>query len=212
MSTEHLKTSGERRLIVYKISGVKGTLSTYTFTAGHVWPYKLVMALLRIAISKGTNLQTHTPVSRVSQTQDADGRWTVFTSRGAIKAKKIVFASNAYTAGIAPQFNNKIVPVRGICSRITTPADKPAPLLVNTMSIRHGPAQYDYLIPRTDGSIVVGGAKQTFWAEPKYWYGITDDSKLIEPAKSYFDGLMQRHFNGWEDSGAYTDRVWTGST
>lgn len=44
-----------------------------------------------------------------------------------------------------------------------------------------------------------------------WWYGVTDDSKLIEPAKNYFDGYMQRHFQGWEDSGAFTDRVWTGS-
>jgi glycine/D-amino acid oxidase-like deaminating enzyme len=66
------------------------------------------------------------------------------------------------------------------------------------------------MIPRLDGSIVVGGAKPRFWHDPKQWYGVTDDSKLIEPAKDYFDGLMQRHFNGWEESGAYTDMVWTG--
>jgi hypothetical protein len=85
--------------------------------------------------------------------------------------------------------------------------------MTNTMSIRYGPQLYDYLIPRADGSIVVGGAKQTFWfQDPKEWYGVTDDSTLIEPAKNYFDGLMQRHFKGWEDSGATTDKVWTGST
>lgn len=33
---------------------------------------------------------------------------------------------------------------------------------------------------------------------------------MIEPAKSYFDGYMQRYFRGWEVSGAYTDKVWTG--
>lgn len=70
---------------------------------------------------------------------------------------------------------------------------------------------FDYLIPRADGSIVVGGAKQEFWHEKKWWYGNTDDGNLIEPAKNYFDGLMQRHFKGWEDSSAVTDRVWTGS-
>jgi hypothetical protein len=40
---------------------------------------------------------------------------------------------------------------------------------------------------------------------------VTDDSRLIEPAKHYFDELMQRHFIGWEDGGAYTNKVWTGS-
>jgi glycine/D-amino acid oxidase-like deaminating enzyme len=195
-----------------RVSGVKGALCAFSFTAAHIWPYKFVMALLQIAIKKGVNLQTHTPVSSVSTTPNSEGWWIVTTSRGAIKAKKVVFASNAYTAGIAPQFSNKIVPVRGICSRITTPSNKPAPHLSTTMSIRYGVGQYDYLIPRTDGSIVVGGAKQRFWEDPTHWYGVTDDSKLIEPAKDYFDGLMQKHFKGWEESGAYTDKVWTGST
>lgn len=122
-----------------------------------------------------------------------------------------MYATNAYTAGIAPQFAHKIVPVRGICSHIVTPKDKPSPLLPNTYSIRYGPAHYDYLIPRPDGSIVVGGAKQDFWHDKSWWYGVTDDSKLIEPAKHYFDGLMQRQFVGWDDTEAYTENVWTGS-
>lgn len=169
------------------------------------------MHLLNLVVKKGVNLQTTTPVTSVSDTQDENGRWTVNTDRGSIKTRKLVFASNAYTAGIAPQFAHKIVPVRGICSRIVAPEGKPAPHLPNTYSLRYGFSLYDYLIPRPDGSIVVGGAKQNFWHNKEWWYGITDDSKLIEPAANYFDGLMQRQFLGWDDSGAYTDKVWTGS-
>lgn len=47
--------------------------------------------------------------------------------------------------------------------------------------------------------------------EPANWYNVTDDSRLIDSAAHYFDGYMQRHFHGWENTGAYTDRVWTGS-
>lgn len=47
--------------------------------------------------------------------------------------------------------------------------------------------------------------------EPGNWYNVTDDSRLIDSAARYFDDYMQRHFHGWEDTGAYTDRVWTGS-
>lgn len=70
---------------------------------------------------------------------------------------------------------------------------------------------YDYLIPRNDGSIIVGGAKQNFWPDRSHWYDVSDDSKLIEPARSHFDGLMQRMFIGWEDSDAFVDKIWTGS-
>ncbi|KAH6671653.1 FAD dependent oxidoreductase [Halenospora varia] len=192
-------------------SGVKGAKACFSFTAGHVWPYKLVMHLLSLVVAKGVNLQTTTPVTSVSDTPEKDGRWIVTTSRGSILARRVVFASNGYTAGIAPQFAHKIVPVRGICTRITVPQSvEHAPFLPYTYSLRHGPNLYDYLIPRADGSIVVGGAKQEFWHERKWWYGVTDDGALIKPATKYFDGYMQRNFRGWENSGAYTDKVWTG--
>ena len=68
------------------------------------------------------------------------------------------------------------------------------------------------MIPRNDGSIVVGGARKDFAEDISTWYNVIDDSKLIGgSADTYFDGYMQRHFKGWEDSGATTDRVWTGS-
>lgn len=40
------------------------------------------------------------------------------------------------------------------------------------------------------------------------WYDNADDSRLIESAARYFDNCMQRHFHGWEETWAYTDRVW----
>jgi glycine/D-amino acid oxidase-like deaminating enzyme len=172
----------------------------------------MVMHLLNLVVSKGVNLQTHTPVTQISEIRDSDGYYTIKTQeRGSMKAKKIVFATNAYTAGIVPQFTNKIVPVRGICSRIVAPKET-TPLLTTSSSVRYGHMLYDYLIPRADGSIVVGGAKQDFWDSlPHEWYGNVDDSKLIEPAKNYFDGYMQRTYKGWENSGAKVDKVWTGS-
>ncbi|KAK2608033.1 hypothetical protein N8I77_006670 [Diaporthe amygdali] len=192
------------------ISGVKDAKCCFSFTAAHLWPYKLVMSLLSKIVAKGVNLQTNTPVTSVSSETDSAGRWTVTTSRGSILAKKIIFATNGYTAAIAPQFEHKIVPVRGICSRIVPTAPENTSRLVHTYSLRYGPALYDYMISRLDKSIVIGGAKQPFWHDKSHWYGVTDDSKLIEPATTYFDGLMQRHFSGWEDSGAYTDKVWSG--
>ncbi|KUI72488.1 Gamma-glutamylputrescine oxidoreductase [Cytospora mali] len=192
------------------ISGVKGAKCCFSFAAAHLWPYKLIMHLLSKLVAKGINLQTHTPVTSISSTPDAAGRWTVTTSRGSIRASKIIFATNGYTAAIAPQFEQKIIPVRGICSRIVPVVPKKTSHLVNTYSLRYGPALYDYMIPRLDRSIVIGGAKDRFWHDKSHWYGVTDDSKLIEPAQDYFDGLMQRHFDGWEESGACTDSVWTG--
>lgn len=192
------------------MTGIKDTKCCFSFTAAHLWPYKLVMGLLSKLVDEGVNLQTHTPVIGISEEQDLDGNWIVTTDRGTIRSKKVILATNGYTAAISPQFHDKIVPVRGICSRIIAPDASKVSRLTNSYSIRYGQGIYDYMIPRLDGSIIVGGAKPKFWHDPKQWYGVTDDSKLIDPAKDYFDGLMQRHFTAWEESCAYTDMVWTG--
>lgn len=169
------------------------------------------MHLLSTLVAKGINLQTHTPVHAVSATPDPKtGRWTVTTPRGTLYPRNIVFATNGYTAAIAPQFAHKIVPVRGICSRIVPTAPENAAPLAHSYSLRYGPALYDYMVARLDKSVVIGGAKDRFWHDKAHWYGVTDDAHLIAPAADYFDGLMQARFHGWEASGAVTDSVWTG--
>ncbi|KAH0423422.1 FAD dependent oxidoreductase [Colletotrichum camelliae] len=183
-----------------KVSGVKGAKCCFSFTAAHLWPAKMIHQILQRLLEKGAiNLQANTPVSSISETPDADGSWTVQTPRGAIRAGKVVVATNGYTAQVLPQHADRIVPVRGICSRITSARGAHTPHLVNTYGIRFDGVNNDYLIPRADGSIVVGGARQMFWHRRAEWF---DNVRG--------DGYMQRLFRGWEDSGAEVDRVWTG--
>lgn len=138
-------------------------------------------------------------------------RWQVDTPRGSIVAKVVILATNAYTSALAPQYKEAIIPVRGTCSRIAVPPELNAPRLTNTYTLRWGERDYDYLIPRGDGSIIVGGARSAFIHDLDSWYNVSDDSRVLASAVRYFDGYMQRNFAGWEDSHAYTDRVWTGS-
>ncbi|KAK1980883.1 FAD dependent oxidoreductase [Colletotrichum cereale] len=192
-----------------QLSGVKGVKACLSYTAGHLWPYKLIIHLLSKAIDAGVNLQTHTPVNAVTETPDADGHLTLSTPRGKIRAGKIVYATNAYTSSLLPEFVDKIVPVRGICSHIS-PGKTPSPLLPHSYIVRWSDTEYEYLIPKLDGSIVVGGARSKYYHDLPSWYNNVSDDQLIESAKTHFDGYMQRVFHGWEDSGATTSKVWTG--
>ncbi|KAH8673197.1 FAD dependent oxidoreductase [Ilyonectria robusta] len=191
-----------------KLSGVKGAKGCFSYTAGHLWPYKLIHHMFSKAIEQGVNLQTNTPVQSVSSGPDATGRWILKTSRGVVKAKQVVMATNAYTSALLPEYTNKIIPYRAVCSHIVTPGK--APLLTNSYALRFAEWDFDYLIPRPDGSIIVGGARRAYIGHQEDWYGNVDDTKLIERARHYFDGYMQRHFSGWENSGAYVDDIWTG--
>lgn len=179
----------------------------------HIWAYKFVLHLINRVVAQGVNLQTHTPVSEILSSNDPSSpyRWIVRTPRGLVTAKSVVLATNAYTSAIVPQYKEKIVPVRGTCCRIAVPPGTKAPRLTNTYTLRLSGWDYDYLIPRADGSIVVGGARSSFYEDDKNWHNVSDDSHVLEPAIRYFDDYMQRNFVGWENSHAYTDRVWTGS-
>ncbi|KAH7159430.1 hypothetical protein B0J13DRAFT_592120 [Dactylonectria estremocensis] len=123
-------------------------------------------------------------------------------------AAQVVMATNAYTAAVLPEYKDRIIPYRAICSRITTTAK--APHLANSYALRFDDWDFDYLIPRPDGSIIVGGARQAYVRHLEDWYGSTNDAELIKRARHYFNGYMQRHFYGWESSGARVDDVWTG--
>lgn len=90
------------------------------------------MHLLQRAVDQGVNLQTNTPVLSISDTPSKAGYYSVSTPRGTLLARKIVFATNAYTSSLLPSFQQKIVPVRGICTRITCPPDTTPPFLPNT--------------------------------------------------------------------------------
>lgn len=169
-----------------------------------------MMGLLQIAVSKGLNLQTHTPVTAISPAPTPSGKWAASTPRGSVSAKQVIFATNGYTATLLPEYEGKIVPCRGICSHITCPPGSHPPQLDKTYCLRLKNGSHDYLIPRADGSIVVGGGRSHFFEGKENWYNTVDDSSLIVPAAHYFDNYMQEHFVGWEDSGAKVDQIWTG--
>ncbi|RHZ46221.1 NAD(P)/FAD-dependent oxidoreductase [Aspergillus thermomutatus] len=194
------------------ICGVKGAVACASYTAGTIWPYKFIMHLLAKLLASGkVNLQTHTRATAVTPFADGNGSgFTVDTPRGSLHADKVIHASNAYVSSLLPQYKHSIIPCKGICCRITVPEGKPAPLLTNSYINRTKENVLSYLIPRPDGSIIVGGASALFKPHREQWYNNTDDSVLIDVAKDFYDGYMQRTFRGWEESGAGVDQIWTG--
>lgn len=161
-------------------------------------------------VSQGVHLQTSTPVTDVlPANEDArDHRWLVQTPRGAVRTNVVIYATNAYTSALVPEVRDKIVPVRGMVARL---AGANAPKLKDSYLMRFSEHEYDYMIPRPDGSIILGGARRDFFKDLDEWFDVTDDSKLMEGARGYFDGYMQRHFLGWKDSDVCTEEIWTGS-
>ena len=153
-------------------------------------------------------LYTHTPVVQVDASA-SKARNFVSTKRGAMTASKVIFATNAYTGGILEPYKSVIIPFIGEASHLT-PHKPVNPHLSHTYNISYTPDRVDYLNPRPDGGIVVGGGKWTYADQRDIWYNNVDDSQLFEGPRPHFDGLMQKHFRGWEQSGTRLDKLWTG--
>ncbi|KAK8087830.1 hypothetical protein PG997_002791 [Apiospora hydei] len=204
-----------------RVTSVKGARAAFSGPACSLWPYKLLTQLLEKAMERNPrlNLQTETPVLSVEAVDEGKSGTVIYTDRGSIRAKKVVFATNAYTAGLLPQYQGVINPYRGTASHLAPPkdAEQVFPHLSHTYNIEYG-LQYpvtstvDYLNPRPDGGIVMGGGRWLFQEPRGLWQNNIDDSVLIEPVldASYFEGYMQRVFRGWESSGTELDKVWTG--
>ena len=163
---------------------------------------------MKLILAAGVNLQAHTPATSVRP--DSQSGFIIETPRGTMHADTVIYANNAYVSGLLPEYAKNIVPCKGICCRITIPDGVTPPLLNNSYIIRTDDNTLSYLIPRADGSIIVGGAAAKFRTFEDQWYDNVDDSVLIDAAKDYYTNYMQRTFRGWEETGAKVDKIWSG--
>ncbi|KAG0689589.1 hypothetical protein C6P40_004795 [Pichia californica] len=191
------------------ISKVEQSDVCLTYTAGHLWPYKLVTGLLRIAVSKGMQVQANTPVLKTKKLKN--GKYLIETERGNIIANKLIVATNGYTVALEPKFEDKIIPFKGVVSRIIS-ADKTkrTPHLTNTYALRYSTEAFDYQINRGDGSIIVGGGKPAFHNNLDQFYKVVDDSTIIPKTKEFFTNYMSKRFYTWKDFDEKLDCIWSG--
>jgi glycine/D-amino acid oxidase-like deaminating enzyme len=199
-----------------QVTSIRDAIGAFNVPAASLWPYKFVTGVLSRIISQyqdAINVQTNTPVISISR---GAGINILETPRGTLKAGKIVFATNAYTSGLLPAYVNTITPVRGMATHIV-PKQPVYPHMTNTYNIHFAPLPdssttgVDYLNPRPNGSIVVGGGAWNYKSDRSLWYNNFDDStRFPASVEKHWDGYMQRSFLGWEDSEAKSDCTWTG--
>lgn len=200
---------------VKQLTSIKHAQGAFSVPAASFWPYKFVSALLARMLATWPhrlNVQMHTPVLSLASPSSSQAQCNLLTTdRGVVAADKVVLATNAYTAGLLPCFKDKIVPVRGMASH-HLPRKPVHPHLSNTYNINFGPdAGVDYLNPRPDGGIVVGGGAWMFAKDEASWKANWDDARLFPPdVMSYWREYMQARFLGWESSGSVDGLSWTG--
>lgn len=202
-----------------RLTGMADAKGYFTTPAAHLSPYKLTMALLARAVRMGLLLKTHTPVLSITTDsfdhgQGKDRLHRMLTPEREVTARQVIFASNAYTSVVLPEYTDVIVPCEGLVCHITTPDGHQLPQLpAGSYAIREEGEEwsgYNYIIQKTDNTIVLGGAHHLYKSDLPSWYNNADDGSIIDSARDYMASYMQRSFIGWEDSHAIIDQVWTG--
>ncbi|KAJ7354422.1 FAD dependent oxidoreductase [Mycena albidolilacea] len=196
--------------------------AAYKSPAGSLFPRKLVLHLLTLCVKKyGLNLQTRTPVRRVmprthniGDTRESGARaggWRVETDRGAVETETVVYATNAYTATLLPEFAGHIWPFKGQCAAAVPPEAYAGP---NMLRETYGLAPSDYLIQRpSDGVIIFGGQRKSVPVERLL--GNTDDARVDPEMAAALREALPRYLEGWGENsdlavGEGLVHVWSG--
>jgi len=81
-------------------------------TGGHINPLALTRGMAEVALKLGAAIHARSPAVSISRTND---RWTVKTAKGAVTARALVLATNAYTGEfeqqLAPAIAREVIPV-----------------------------------------------------------------------------------------------------
>lgn len=186
------------------------------YEAGSLSAYKFTVGVLKMCLARGMNLQTGT--AAVGLAEDGRGGWTVTTPRGTVSAGRVVLATNGYTAALAPEFQEVIMPFRGQISAQRPGSGLPeGGCLPTTYSFIYQ-GGYEYMVPRPKGSrfegdIIMGGGLVRAPEHGLKEFGTTDDTTLNETIREYLKEASPRYFGrGWgEDNPAGRVRKeWTG--
>ncbi|KAF5344677.1 hypothetical protein D9757_014144 [Collybiopsis confluens] len=196
-----------------QLTRMRKAVITASSPAASLFPYKLVSHLLHLCISKyGLNLQTHTHVSSVTSSiidHEQGSRWVLTTPRGQIEARQVVYATNAFTATLLPEFLGQIVPGQGQCAAIVpTKSYSGKGTMDRTCCYSWGNGYYDYLIQRPmDGIIILGGGKasvsgsKSIIGSHQMTRAVIADGGRQESITGYLKDAMEQHFSDWTAKG-----------
>ncbi|CAG9978445.1 unnamed protein product [Clonostachys byssicola] len=177
--------------------------------AASVWPYKWISSVMASLVEAGKiNLQTNTPVHDIMDDDNKDYA-IVKTSRGDIATRHVVHATNAWLGHLLPELRPYISPVRGNIVRFAPLNEKAEASVLGldpnySLWLRYGDKDYDYLIQRKAGDVVVGRANTGRKAT-------ADDSTTDISAMAHLRGFADEALaSPRRGSSAYITHAWAG--
>ena len=89
--------------------GSNARAARYSAQDGNYHPFQYVIGALKAALARGVELHSRTPVTRLKRLDG--GGHAVVTTRGTIRAKTVILATNGFTSKLVPELSD-IAPYR----------------------------------------------------------------------------------------------------
>ncbi|KGC51516.1 NAD(P)/FAD-dependent oxidoreductase [Burkholderia pseudomallei] len=133
--------------------------------SGHLHPLNYTLGLARAAVASGARIHEDSAVTRIAS--EASGH-VVSTARGAVRARFVVLACNAFLGALAPALSRKIMPV-GTYVIATEPLGeaRARALMPAQAAICDSRFALDYFRPTPDARLLWGGKVSYSTLEPR---------------------------------------------
>ena len=190
------------------------------YSAGALWPYRLVTSVWKKLLDefpKSLSIETGTAVQSISNSGPSDQPYEVSTSRGVIRTRHVVHATNAFASQLVPGLVGKITSMWSICSAQRPGTEFPDLSGSQSWSILYK-VGYDYITQRPTvdgqpGEIILGGGFAQSEKQGLNMIGAYDDSKLDPLSVAHLGGIFPTIFTsnwGADAQGGRMKKVWSG--
>lgn len=182
-------------------AGVRGHVGTEAYaggmldrTGGHLHPLNLALGQAAALEGLGGTIHEATPVTAVEGQGGAAP--VVRTARGAVRAKAVVLAGNAYLGGAVPEIADRVMPFSTQIMATEPLGDRAAGLLPTGVCVEDVRYVLDYYRLSADGRLLWGGGTV---------YGGTDPADI----RAKLTPNMERIFPALK--GVRIDHAWSGN-
>lgn len=187
---------------------------------GTMWPYRFITDMFEDLLSRypeRLSIEANTPVLSVSEAEDDEG-YIIVTPRGTIKARKVVYATNAYTAHLIPALRGKLFPTHGHMSTQHSSQLSPASNIRARSWGYMTPPAFDQKTRVIDGGLFY---LQQNLRSGDIWVGCdtvrldeyldADDTKVDSSAREALEGCLPRIFSALDQGPAPVIKaMWSG--
>lgn len=190
-----------------------------SYKAGALWPYRLVTSTWNDLLKRYPNLtiSTHTPVSSITSNNDTTSApYIVHTSRGPLRAKHILHATNGYTGHLNPALRGCLTGVIGhMTAQNPGSGFEPVCHGGRSWSVVYANG-FDYVTQRPDGEdgsagdLMLGGGLFRSKDEGLDQIGVWDDGRMDAFPLMHLRGSMATIFEPKWGVGGELKGAWTG--